>query len=163
MITKTHTENGERRTAIYSDCLRYRYLLEIEWDSQLPALQVIGLNPSTATELADDPTVTRCKFRAMAWGAGSLLMTNLFAYRATDPRVMKAFSEPVGSWNDHALSDAYSNAALSLAAWGTHGTHMGRCVKVRRQLPNLMCLAKTADGQPRHPLYLPYHLIPIDL
>ena len=44
----------------------------------------IGMNPSTADENADDPTVQGCMARARAWGFGAAVMLNAFAYRATD-------------------------------------------------------------------------------
>ena len=66
---------------------------------------VIGLNPSTADEVTDDPTVRRCINYAKAWGYAGLCMTNLFAYRATDPVVMKAVAEPIGPDNDRYLAE----------------------------------------------------------
>lgn len=39
---------------------------------------VIGLNPSTADETRDDPTIRRCTGYARLWRFGGLLMTNLF-------------------------------------------------------------------------------------
>ncbi|MBK8271403.1 MAG: DUF1643 domain-containing protein [Planctomycetes bacterium] len=63
----------------------------------------IGLNPSTADETQDDPTVRRCIRYAQSWGYGALCMTNIFAYRSTDPLVMKRFDDPIGPKNDTAL------------------------------------------------------------
>lgn len=50
----------------------------------------IGLNPSTADEQKDDPTVRRCIGFARAWGYDRVEMLNLFAFRAKDPREMYA-------------------------------------------------------------------------
>lgn len=88
-------------------------------------------------------------------------MTNAFAYRATDPRVMKAFAEPIGHENDRYLLEGAATAGVVVAAWGTHGTHMQRETCIKRLLPNLNCLAKTRHGHPAHPLYLKKTLRPI--
>ncbi|MEY3307813.1 MAG: hypothetical protein RLZZ413_1851, partial [Pseudomonadota bacterium] len=40
---------------------------------------------STATEFQNDPTVERCERRARALGFGAFRVTNIFAFRATDP------------------------------------------------------------------------------
>ncbi len=71
--------------AIFSDCWKYRYTLVRNWDSSLQRLAIIGLNPSTADAVKDDPTIRRCKHFAQAHGYGSFVMLNLFALRSTDP------------------------------------------------------------------------------
>lgn len=87
----------------------------------------IGLNPSTAGDVEDDPTIRRCIQFAKDWGYGALCMTNLFAFRATDPAVMKSYSEPIGSDTDAVLAELAKNAGVVVAAWGNHGKHLGRC------------------------------------
>lgn len=121
----------------------------------------IGLNPSTADEVNDDPTVRRCIGYARRWGYGGLCMTNIFAYRATDPAVMKAHPAPIGEENDRYLLGCAAGAGVVVAAWGTHGAHMGRGDQVRRMLPALLCLKSTQGGFPSHPLYLRKDLRPV--
>ena len=58
-------------------------------------------------------------------------MTNLFAYRATLPEVMKATSDPVGPDNDEYLRALAADAGVVVAAWGANGTHKGRDAEVR--------------------------------
>lgn len=70
---------------IFSPCGRYRYTLWREWIGGEGFVQFIGLNPSTATDTEDDPTIRRCINYAKSWGYGGMCMTNLFAYRATLP------------------------------------------------------------------------------
>lgn len=141
--------------AVFSPCRRYRYLLWRVWRPGDKLVAFIGLNPSTADETANDPTVRRCIGFAERWGYGGLVMLNLFAFRATDPKVMKAEPEPVGPENDQAIWNAAMAVDQVIAAWGTHGEHQGRDKRVRGQLQNLYCLGTTKDGHPRHPLYLP--------
>lgn len=92
-----------KKTAKLSDCRTYRYELWRTWDESKPYAMFIGLNPSTADETEDDPTIRRCINFAKTWGYGGLCMTNLFAYRATQPEDMKRASDPIGNKNDETL------------------------------------------------------------
>lgn len=127
---------------------------------------VIGLNPSTADEAKLDPTLRRCAGFAYDWGLGGLVMTNLFAFRATDPIDMKASVEPIGPHNDDWLETiatgtrelTFGRRPVVLAAWGTHGGWLGRDEQVVSLLTSrgvdLHCLVKTKHGHPKHPLYV---------
>lgn len=148
------------RSARFSPCRNYRYELWRTWDSARPYAMFIGLNPSTADETQDDPTIRRCIRFAHDWGYGALCMGNLFALRATDPRVMLAHHEPVGPDNGATLQRLAAGAGIVVAAWGAHGTHRGRHAWALACLPNLHHLGLTASGQPRHPLYLPASTMP---
>jgi hypothetical protein len=141
----------------------YRYVLWRKWNSSDPKyLMFIGLNPSTADELNDDPTVRRFIGYAKQWGYNAVCVTNLFAYRATRPAQLKAHPEPVGSENDTWLVGLASAADLIVAAWGVNGTYRNRNEEVLKRLPqNIMCLRETRNGQPAHPLYLPKWVRPL--
>ncbi len=144
-----------KRTARFSPCRFYRYRLDIVWDERLPMAAFIGLNPSTADEYKDDPTVRRCRGFAVSWKCGGMRMLNLFAYRATLPADMKAQADPVGTGNRLAkLLQGITGPRI--ACWGTHGAHLDRGRQVFLQLgaAGLHCLGLNADGSPRHPLYL---------
>jgi len=151
----------ERKTII-SPCRQYRYSLWREWDmTNLTYAVFVGLNPSTADETEDDPTIRRCVDYAKQWGYGALCMVNLFAYRATDPEIMKAHAAPVGDENDHWLGEVVKDAGVVLAVWGVDGMHLERDKAVMRLLARkLSCLVKTEDGHPGHPLYLKKSLKP---
>lgn len=153
-------------SAVFSPCRRYRYALWRRWgDLLVPAhdgyAMFIGLNPSTADETRDDPTIRRCIAFAKSWGYNGLCMTNLFAFRTTEPVRMMAQADPVGPENDAHLLRLAKGAFVVVAAWGTHGSHLGRDVEVRKMLPGLNYLSLTKDGYPGHPLYLPKTLTPI--
>lgn len=156
--TDTAPSDGIERGALFSPCRTWRYTLWRIWDRDRPLLNVIGLNPSTATETLDDPTIRRCIGYARVWGYGGYVMTNLFAFRATDPKVMKAAPEPVGRDNDRRIVDVAERARMVLAAWGVHGDHQDRAGHVLRLLAffnvPLYCLGTTQGGHPKHPLYL---------
>jgi hypothetical protein len=181
------------RNTVFSPCRRYRYTLWREWgrmdprnNLEIPGLgtffsfedsyvQFIGLNPSTADETQDDPTVRRCIQYAKDWGFGALCMTNAFAWRDTDPEKMKAVPYPIGEmvqddeigafWqqNDIWLNQISAQAGLVIAAWGKNGRHLGRDAEIKAFIPDLHCLGVNADGTPKHPLYLRKTLKPVPL
>ena len=147
--------------AAFSYCRKYRYSLWRIWDNNLRKVMFIGLNPSTANELVDDPTIRRCIGFARSWGYGGLYVVNLFAYRATDPKRLRKVANPVGHENDKWLLETASQVEIIVAAWGNKGAYLNRDCEVRKMLPNLYCLGVTKPGQPRHPLYLRKDLLPI--
>lgn len=154
------------RETIFSPCRKWRYTLWREWGTPgLPTdyVQFIGLNPSTADETTDDHTIRKCIQFAKDWGYGALCMTNLFAWRDTDPTRMKQAKEPIGPENDRWLKQIADGAGIIIAAWGNHGNHQYRSVKVKWLLESskLHCLRMTGKNQPEHPLYLPADLKPI--
>ncbi|MDP5366183.1 MAG: DUF1643 domain-containing protein [Paracoccaceae bacterium] len=169
MITRDFLKGDAQSTAVYSDCERYRYLLTRTWDAAGPRALFVMLNPSTATEAQNDPTVERCERRARALGFGSFRVTNIFAWRDTDPRAMRAASDPVGPANDAAITEscdwAKGPGGRIIAAWGTHGAHLDRGPLVERLLraqpQPLHHLGLTKDGHPKHPLYISYDQKPI--
>ena len=151
------------KSALFSDNRKYRYILWRTWDSKVGYAMFIGLNPSTADENIDDPTVLRCMGFAKAWGYGSLCMTNLFAYRATNPKDMRKTDYPIGSENDHFLKSMATSASIVIAAWGINGSFLQRDKEVANLIPHLHILRLTKDKSPAHPLYLPKNLQPIDM
>lgn len=128
-------------------------------------IMVIGLNPSTADERNDDPTIRRCKAFAKSWGYGALCMTNLFAFRATQPEDMKKAVDPAGPECGKWLCDIAKGAGMILAAWGKHGSFIGRDRNVLSALKAIgkpvYCLGKNSDGSPKHPLYIAANTIPV--
>ncbi len=154
------------KAAYFSACRRYRYTLKRTWShsgsDNFPHgagyLMVIGLNPSTADHIDDDPTIRRCIRFARDWGYGELVMTNLFAYRATKPMDLMVAADPVGGENDAVLQSCAAQASLVLAAWGNYGNFQSRDKAVLSLLPQqvpVFCLKKTNGGNPWHPLYVP--------
>jgi hypothetical protein len=156
------------RGAEFSPCGLYRYLLWRTWDSTRPQLCFVMLNPSTADAEKNDPTVHRCQTRAESMGFGGLQVLNVFAFRATDPKVMKAAADPIGRNNDgyliRAANSAKAGAAQIVAGWGHHAQHWRRDKNVlllfKAAGVDLYCLGTTKDGHPRHPLYVGYDVKP---
>lgn len=149
--------------ATFSPCMAYRYSLWRKVSDLPSSVAFIGLNPSTADHEVNDPTVTRCINYAKAWGAGRFYMLNLFAWRDTDPKLMKAAIEPIGIENNETLKTITWGCAIVVAAWGTHGKFKQRGDQVLNLLRdiNLHCLKTTKAGCPQHPLYLKAELKPV--
>ncbi len=164
MIRRTHQKGDAASWAEYSDDEAYRYRLVRVWEPGPRALFVM-LNPSTATETQNDPTVERCERRARALGFGSFAVGNIFAYRATDPKVMRSVADPVGPGNDAAIVEMASEADRVICAWGTHGLHLGRGAAVEALLRGagleLCHLGLSKGGLPKHPLYIGYEIRPV--
>lgn len=146
--------------ATFSKCRQYRYALWRIWDDSKPYALFIGLNPSTADETTNDPTITRCSNFAKDWGYGGLCMVNLFAFRATQPSVLMDAKDPIGSANDSWILKLAEKSGVVVAAWGNDGSHMGRSKIIVGMIPNLMCLKINKTGEPAHPLYQPAKTIP---
>lgn len=152
-------QEGDFRTgALFSPCRTWRYALWRSWSAG-SRVAFIGVNPSTADEHQDDPTIRRCIGFAKHWGYDGLVMLNLFAYRTPYPSVMKVFQDPIGPDNDSAIERLASACSLRIAAWGVNGTFLGRDETVKHMMTRigkpLSCLGRTAAGHPRHPLYVP--------
>lgn len=150
--------------ARFSDCGKYRYSLWRQWSDGDGTCCFIMLNPSTADDVRNDPTVERCERRARMWGYSRLVVVNLFAFRATDPRDMKAAIDPVGPYNHETILREAMAARLVVCAWGRDGCFRNRDADVlsilRRYDVPLTALKVSKDGRPYHPLYLPYELTP---
>ncbi len=165
MIRREHLKGDAASVAIYSECQNYRYALTRVWQGAAAKVLFVMLNPSTATELQNDPTVERCERRARALGFGGFRVCNIFAWRATDPRNMRAQSDPVGPGNDAAILEACDWADDIICAWGTHGEHMARGPAVEKLLREtglpLQHLGLSKAGHPKHPLYIGYAVQPV--
>jgi hypothetical protein len=163
-ITRQHFLKPTTGECEFSPCRGYRYWLRRVWRPGDRLANYLMLNPSTADEFKNDPTVERCEQRARADGFDGFVVTNIFAFRATDPNHMKAQADPVGPENDDRIVRVAGICDQVVCAWGTHGRHLGRADEVRRLLVANriapMALRLTRAGDPSHPLYLPYDLKP---
>lgn len=161
------------RTTQLSSNRKYRYTLWRQWLAEFakdrPAnykpgyVLFIMLNPSTADETKDDPTIKRCIGFAQRWGYEEMCVVNLFALRATDPAELYQHPSPKGELNDGFIIEAAREAALIVCAWGNHGDLLNRdlaVLKLLRRGKQVFALRETRTNQPAHPLYLPKYLDP---
>jgi len=144
---------NENAGAIFSESKNYRYVLWRKWDETKPAVMFIGLNPSTANENEDDPTIRRVKRFAFDWGFGTVYMLNLFAYVTAYPEELKKCNDPIGD-NDNWLKEYAKKSDQIVFSWGSFSESKERAIKVIEMFPNSKCLVKNRDGSPKHPLYI---------
>ena len=165
--------NSQRATkavasdAYFSDCREFRYwLLRIFENRGTATINFLLMNPSTATESKNDPTIARCEDFALRWGYGRMIITNIFAYRTTVPEWMLQTDDPIGRENDYYILRSAEAADRVVCAWGKPPKHIkARGEAVKKLLGDsgipLYYLALNADGSPRHPLYLRGDSLPI--
>ena len=107
---------------------------EANWDRKSPHIMFLMLNPSTSTEVQNDPTVESCERRARALGYGAVRVSNIFARVEPDPTKLHEAEDPIGRNTDgFILGDAHT-ADCVVAAWGNHGAYMDRGPYVERLL-----------------------------
>jgi len=147
--------------AILSDDRKYRYVLSRIWDETKPYVMIVGLNPSTADETENDPTINKCIEFSKSWGYGGVYMLNLFAFRATLPIDMKNAEDPVGIENDNYIKEYSKLCDKVICAWGNDGSYKNRSKTVLSNLNNAYYIKLNKSGEPAHPLYLKGDLTPI--
>lgn len=148
--------------AVFDKTGAYRYRLWRVWNESAPRVGFIMLNPSTADDTLDDPTIRRCIGFARAWGYGAVEVVNLFAYRATRSADLRGMADPIGRENDRYLQRLEQNVQQIIVAWGNLGAWQNRDQAVIRRFSqrHLHCLGTTLSGSPRHPLYLRKETLP---
>lgn len=156
--------------AVFSPDRIHRYQLSRVWDPHGAVCNFVMLNPSTADEKQNDPTVTRCERFAIAWGFGALVVTNLFGFRATNPLDLRTVGDKairIGSENDEHIREVAKRAGMVICAWGEHGalddraSHVIDILRVARAGRFLHCLSRNKGGEPVHPLYQPNGAKPV--
>lgn len=150
----------QEKTAVISDCKKYRYMLRRVWDHMKPRALVVMLNPSTADADKDDATIRSLTRLCIALGFGSYEVVNLFAYRATNPKELynNMFKDNVGPKNDIFIAAALRRCDLPIIGWGAHqlAIERGHVVisMIRQRRPAVFCLGVNKDASPKHPLYI---------
>lgn len=139
--------------AQFSECRKYRYALWRIWDSSKPAVMFIGLNPSTADETANDPTIKRVISITKNLGYGGVVMCNCFPFISTNPANLQDSGNL--DLNNITLIEWGRYCKDVVFAWGNFKIVIatGRDKALFRQFPNAMALHINANGSPKHPLY----------
>lgn len=158
-VSPAYTDAG----AFYSSCRTFRYRLWRRWGDSSRVLVFLMLNPSTADHLTDDHTIRKCVGFASRAGHTGIEVINLFAFRATDPRDLKAHGYLIGPQNTSHAQAVFNTYKDVVCAWGNASTAPPVIVRARTMISlardagcNLKALALSANGFPRHPLMLPY-------
>jgi len=153
----------------------HRYTLHRSWLGNGGVVNFIMLNPSTADDTIDDATIRRCVGFAKRWGYSGIVVTNLFAYRATQPSDLKAllrteggFREAYGEENTSHVDREARMAHLVVLAWGDNATSLP---EIARNIPQdimkmldyryLYCIRTSKKGNPVHPVREEYTSEPV--
>lgn len=147
--------------AEFSVCKKYRYQLFRVWDKTKPKIAFIGLNPSTANENENDPTIRRVISFANSWGYGGIIMYNLFAIVGSDPAILLT---PIDlQKNNQWYLDGILNQCEDVCfCWGSFKEAKERAKEIISLFDNSICLGINSDGSPKHPLYVPGKTKPIN-
>ena len=140
----------------------HRFVLRRSWLGGDGIVNFIMLNPSTADDVFDDATIRRCIGFAKRWGFSGLVVTNLFAYRATQPNDLNALLGTVGGLrlaigedNTAHLDREARNAKAVVCAWGDNCDvlpHRDLDVIQILRIYDLYCIRRTKKGNPAHPV-----------
>lgn len=142
---------NSKDNAFFSSDRVHRIWLARIWDDEKPKIMFIGLNPSTANETSNDPTIRRVQSMAKGWGYGGVYIMNLFTYISTDPKKLNISIGNVHNANDW-LIDTGSKCGEIVFAWGNFNV-FGRDKEVMSMFPNAKALHINKNGSPKHPLY----------
>lgn len=151
------------RTAVMSRCKRYRFELRRVWGPGNSLVMFVGLNPSTADQTTDDPTVRRWRGFAKAWGHDGMIVVNAHPLRSTDPRALKTheYRGDEYAYNLKTIARLVAECDRVVCCWGANlpREHERTLVKELRTAAHfhgleLQHLGLTREGQPKHPLYL---------
>lgn len=155
LVHREHRDLAGYSAAVFNKAGTHRYLLVRRWAAGPPTVVFVMLNPSTADEMVNDQTISRCMGYAVREGAHALEVVNLFAYQATNPAVLATAANPAGEHNDRFIREHALPGRLVIAAWGAHSGHAARAERVTSMLTgagvDLWCLGLTMAGHPRHP------------
>jgi hypothetical protein len=152
----------EDNGAIFSECGKYRYALWRIWDKEKKPVMFIGLNPSTADESKDDPTIRRVKRISYNLGYGGIYMMNLFAWITPYPDELRECADPVGE-NDKWLNEIKAKCGNDIIfSWGSFPEAFDRAKKVMSIFLEGKALIINSDGSPRHPLYVRNDIKPVE-
>lgn len=162
-----HNLDGSIAGCVLSTCGLYRYALWRIWSAAKPLWMMALLNPSTATEDQDDPTIRRCCTRAQRAGAGGIVVVNSGAVRETDSEKACRAVDPVGPDNEAWVRALIPTCSMHIAGWGPNAARFGGDKLIQQAFRDtgtpLFALAINRDGSPRHPLYVPYGAVPVPL
>ncbi|HET6558084.1 MAG TPA: DUF1643 domain-containing protein [Prolixibacteraceae bacterium] len=152
---------ADRRSgALFGEGRKYRYVLWRIWDANKPKVMFIGLNPSTANEDQDDPTIRRVVSFAKRWGYGGVYMLNLFTCVTAYPEELKKCENPLMLADWH-LQQYAKECERIIFAWGSFPEATERAQQVLAMFDKGEALILNKDGSPRHPLYVPGSVIPV--
>ena len=169
IVVKQHKTLFQQSEAHFSACEKFRYWLRRDWDLSKAPISFLMLNPSTADEMVNDPTIERCQRRAITMGYGSMIIVNLFPFRMTDSKLLNTVPNLLSdsAEADDAILRAVALSEMTVCGWGKHplaaprAQHIMQLLKQKNLQNKTMCLQLNADNSPQHPLYIGYAKQPV--
>jgi hypothetical protein len=156
------------RCSVVSDCGRYRYLLTEDWGSGERCVAWVLLNPPAVSVPEGSGTIRTVSAFTQRWGYDRAVIVNLFARLAGCPEELARAEDPVGTKNRMFVSQAVTNAELTVVAWGDGICHarsrpetLDELVRLRRANAAILCFGLTPAGNPVHPAEVPDDMIPV--
>lgn len=153
--------------AVISECGKYRYRLDRDVQLAGPVVAFIGVNPSLANASRNDPTITKEIGFCEVNGWQRLIKGNVFGFISSKVRDLSTASDPVGPLNIGYLNEIIDEADILIPCWGRRSKIPKRLhpqiVFVMSMLQDsgkpVMTFGLTKDGDPGHPLMLPYSTV----
>jgi hypothetical protein len=152
----------EGNGAVFNDTNNrlYRYALWRIWKEEKGLVMFIGLNPSTANERDNDPTIRRVMSFAYNWGFGGVVMANIYGLISPYPEALQACEDPIGG-NDQWVEALGKYCHRVVFAWGKFKQAAKWSQPLIEMFPDAFALKINKDGTPRHPLYVPGNILPV--
>lgn len=141
-----------KKEAKFSPCKKHRYSLTRTWNASKGHVMFIGLNPSTANELKDDPTIKRVTSFAKDWGYGGVVMCNLFTMVTAYPKEL-VIDEDI-EVTKKCISNEIDKCGIVVFAWGNFKQAINRGKQISNWLKEGYALQINKNGSPKHPLYV---------
>lgn len=156
-IEEWFARNMDDAGALFSDDRKHRYVLWRKWNKRGKMALCCGLNPSTANQDQNDPTITRLMQTLSAHGYGGFYMVNLFTVISSSPDILLDPKVKEDEEMDIGIIFAYSiNVDDVIFCWGTFEEAKARAQRLIDFYQNALCFGKNKDGSPWHPMALMY-------
>ena len=169
-------------SAVFSHCGKHRLRLdrEVKFDLDLllpgrifdedARLVFCGINPSTAAEVKNDPTIRKITGFCQRWGFGRFTMVNVYTYVSTDVKQLAKMDPLDIVTRNHlkVLEEALDNSDGVVPCWGSRSKlpkalHNGLDNRLdfllahrRHTGVQVYHMGIGVTGDPYHPLMLPY-------
>lgn len=143
-----------RVEAVFSENMKYRYMLTKVWDEKKPRAVMIGINPSKATHLKGDNTATNAMNYLIDRGYGTMIIVNLFSFMSTEIEGLSKREEIYEGLNNDYIKDVCKKSDMILVAWGYAREHINRKKEVERILnqykDKVKCFKTKENQKPCH-------------
>ena len=158
----------------FSDCMSYRWTLDLKISFNEKEIIFIGLNPSLSNENLLDNTTKKIIKICDKYNYGKIKLINLFGLISSSPKLLITHKDPVGFLNNRVIENSLNYWSKSIncdlwLGWGNKGNLFDRDTQVYTVIKKYisiknknfsnnekpMIINKTKKNNPKHPLYCP--------